>query len=108
MLEARVQIFAWLMTYENLNQPPAYEVGMQQITLKNHEREPISWYVSDRPGVFNPYNVSDRVSKKTWYENVTYPDLMRGKVEKKKIAKVKYPKDIHREANGLFTTLNCP
>ena len=52
---------------------------MQQITLKNHEREPISWYVSDRPGVFNPYNVSDRISKKTWYENVTAPDILRGR-----------------------------
>ena len=95
------------MTYENLNRCLAYEVGMPQIRPKNHEREANSWYVSDRPGVFNPYNVSDRVSRKTWYENVTYPDLKKSKVEQKKIPKVKYPKHIHREANGLFTTLNC-
>jgi len=62
---------------KNLNQCLAYEVGMQQITLKNHDREANSWYVSDRPGVFNPYNSSDRISRKTWYENVTAPDILR-------------------------------
>ncbi len=75
---------------------------------RDHEHSGFSWYVSDKPSVFNPYNLSDRISRKTWYENITYPDLIRGNVEQKKIPKVQYPKHIHRETNGLFTSLSCP
>jgi hypothetical protein len=75
--------------------------------MRDHEHAGFSWYVSTKPDVFNPYNLSDRISRKTWYENVTYPDLMRGKIETKKIPKVKYHTHVHREANGLFTSLNC-
>jgi len=82
---------------------------MQQITLKNHEREPNSWYVSDRPGVFNPYNSSDRISRKTWYENITYPDLTRNKLRVKKAPKVEQNiPHVHTGSNVLFTSLSCP
>ena len=76
--------------------------------MKDHEHAGFSWYLTDKKDVFNPYNLSDRISRKTWYENITYPDLIRGKVEEKKVPKVKYHKPhVHREANGLFTSLNC-
>ena len=74
----------------------------------DHDHSPFSWYVSDRKGVFNPYNVSDRVSRKTWYDNVTYPDKIKGlpmpKIIEQKVIKV----HVHNEKNGLFTRLNCP
>jgi hypothetical protein len=111
MLDARVQIFAWLMTYENLNRCLAYEMGMPQIRPKNHEREANSWYVSDRPGVFNPYNVSDRVSRKTWYENVTAPDILRNKALSKKFPKVQNSftnNPINRGSGSVFRSLTPP
>ncbi len=74
---------------------------------RDHEHAGFSWYLSEKPNVFNPYNLSDRVSRKTWYENVTYPDLMRGKVEKKRVPEVQTAKHIHRETNGLFTSMSC-
>ena len=75
--------------------------------MKDHEHAGFSWYPTTKPDVFNPYKVSDRISRKTWYENITYPDLTRGKIEPKKIPKVQYPKHVHREVNGLFTSLSC-
>lgn len=76
---------------------------------RDHEHAGFSWYISKKPDVFNPYNLSDRVSRKTWYENVTYPDLMRSKVEIKKVPRVQYPAPhVHGGPNGLFTTLSCP
>lgn len=76
---------------------------------KDHEHCGFSWYVSDNPNIFNPYNLSDRVSRKTWYENITYPDLINKRVEMKKLPKIQYPRDhIHIGPNALFTTLVCP
>jgi hypothetical protein len=34
-----------------------------------------SWYKSDRSGVYNPYNSSDRISRNTWYNNITVRDM---------------------------------
>jgi len=76
--------------------------------MKDHEHAGFSWYISTKPDVFNPYNLSDRVSRKTWYENVTYPDLMRGKVEKKKVPALQHIPHVHRGTNLLFTSLSCP
>ena len=45
--------------------------------MKDHEHSGFSWYLSNKPGIFNPYNVSDRISRKTWYDNVTFPDIRR-------------------------------
>ena len=76
---------------------------------KDHEHAGFSWYLSTRNSVFNPYNVSDRISRKTWYDNVTYPDIVRENVEVKKIPKVQYhAPHVHTGANGLFTSLSCP
>jgi hypothetical protein len=75
----------------------------------DHEHAGFSWYLSEKPGIFNPYNLSDRISRKTWYENITYPDLMRGKVEQKNVKKLLIkPPHIHRGPNLLFTILGCP
>ena len=75
----------------------------------DHDHSPFSWYLSDRRGVFNPYNVSDRISRRTWYNNVTRPDLMRDLPEQKVLDKPKIIKvHLHNEKNGLFTRLNCP
>lgn len=96
---------------ENLNGRLVYEVGMQQIKLKNHEREANSWYVSDRPGVFNPYNSSDRISRKTWYENVTAPDILRNKALSKKFPKVQNSftnNPINRGSGSVFRSLTPP
>jgi hypothetical protein len=61
--------------------------------------------------VFNPYNVSDRVSRKTWYDNVTYPQM--AKEEARIMAQagkpvVKKKPHTHNGSNSLFTRLNCP
>jgi hypothetical protein len=75
---------------------------------KDHEHAGFSWYLSTRRGVFNPYNVSDRISRKTWYDNVTYPDLIRQR-RPIELIKINYPKPhIHIGSNALFTRLNCP
>jgi hypothetical protein len=60
---------------------------------KNLDNFGFSWYKSDRPGVFNPYNISDRTSRKVWYENVT---LVEKKVSEKKhpVPKVEYPSNL--------------
>lgn len=44
-----------------------------------------SWYKSDRPGVYNPYNVSDRISRNTWYNNVTVRDMKDSLIRKIKV-----------------------
>ena len=79
--------------------------------MKDHEHAGFSWYPSDKPGIFNPYNLSDRISRKTWYENVTYPDMAREemRIVKKKDTPVKY-KVIHNHTSphGLFTVFGCP
>lgn len=74
----------------------------------DHDHAPFSWYISNRTGVFNPYNVSDRVSRRTWYNNVTRPDLMRGLPEQKILQPKLIKLHIHSENNSLFTRLNCP
>ena len=73
--------------------------------MKNHEHAGFSWYLSTKPGIFNPYNVSDRISRKTWYDNVTYPDIAR--LEARNIAPVKIVTPICGPHN-LFTRLSCP
>ena len=76
---------------------------------RDHEHTGFSWYISTKPDVFNPYNLSDRISRKTWYENVTYPDMIKNRVEQKKVPNVKYPTPhVHGGPNGLFTSLSCP
>ena len=75
--------------------------------MKDHEHAGFSWYRTSKPDVFNPYNVSDRISRKTWYDNVTYPDMIRENppITKKNIVKVPH---VHRGPNSLFTSLSCP
>ena len=76
--------------------------------MKDHEHAGFSWYLTEKPNIFNPYNLSDRISRKTWYDNITYPDMM----HKKMIIKKKKDKIIvehqHLGPNGLFTSLSCP
>ena len=68
-----------------------------------------SWYISDRPGVFNPYNVSDRISRTIWYENIIVPDMKSQKAKGQPIYKVPYESPhSHSGPNALFTSLNCP
>jgi hypothetical protein len=74
----------------------------------DHDHSPFSWYISDRKGVFNPYNVSDRISRKTWYNNVTHPDKMRGLPQEKLIEPKIIKVHVHNDNNSLFTRLNCP
>ena len=74
---------------------------------RDHEHTGFSWYLTEKKDVFNPYNVSDRISRKTWYENITYPDLTKGKIEQKKIVKYNTT-HVHRGPNLLFTSLSCP
>jgi hypothetical protein len=52
--------------------------------MKDHEHAGFSWYLTEKPNIFNPYKLSDRISRKTWYDNITYPDLMRKKMAIKK------------------------
>jgi hypothetical protein len=75
--------------------------------MKDHEHAGFSWYPSNKPGVFNPYNVSDRISRKTWYENVTYPDITRERLLVKKEVKKVLIKHVHSGPNALFTVFAC-
>jgi len=73
---------------------------------RNHEHAGFSWYLSTKPGIFNPYNLSDRISRKTWYDNVTYPDMIRNipkpeQFKQSPLAKLCGP-------HNLFTRLSCP
>ena len=72
--------------------------------MKNHEHAGFSWYPSTKPGIFNPYNVSDRISRKTWYDNITYPDMAR--LESRNVAPVKVITLCGPQ--NLFTRLSCP
>jgi len=72
---------------------------------RNHEHAGFSWYISSKPGIFNPYNLSDRISRKTWYDNITYPDIAR--LESKSVAPVKEIAPLCGPHN-LFTRLSCP
>ena len=76
----------------------------------DHEHAGFSWYLTDKKDIFNPYNLSDRISRKTWYENVTYPDMARERdLIKKKATKVLIkPRHIHQGPNALFTIFGCP
>jgi hypothetical protein len=73
---------------------------------RNHEHAGFSWYISTKPGIFNPYNLSDRISRKTWYDNITYPDMARNlpKTPVSKETKIDYLCGPH----NLFTRLSCP
>jgi hypothetical protein len=72
---------------------------------QNHEHTGFSWYLSNKPGIYNPYNISDRISRKTWYNNVTYPDMVRSipKYEKPKVSIIPLC-----GPHNLFTRLSCP
>jgi hypothetical protein len=85
--------------------------------MRDHEHAGFSWYPTSKPNVFNPYNVSDRVSRKTWYDNVTYPDIAKEKARimtqsmTRSMAMqivIKKKPHTHNESNSLFTRLNCP
>jgi hypothetical protein len=73
---------------------------------RDHDHAGFSWYRSTKPGIFNPYNVSDRISRKTWYENVTYPDMKR-RIPKATEFKVE-PLAMLCGPHNLFTRLSCP
>ena len=74
--------------------------------MKDHEHAGFSWYLSTKPGIFNPYNLSDRISRKTWYDNVTYPD-MKSRIPKAMELKVE-PLAMPCGPHNLFTRLSCP
>jgi len=80
--------------------------------MRDHEHAGFSWYLTNKSDVFNPYNVSDRVSRKTWYDNVTYPEIakeeLRIKINLTKPIENKKKPHTHNELNSLFTRLNCP
>jgi hypothetical protein len=72
---------------------------------RDHEHAGFSWYLTNKPGIYNPYNVSDRISRRTWYDNITYPDMARSA----KPAKLLKVSDIvHCGPHNLFTRLSCP
>ena len=73
---------------------------------KNHEHAGFSWYPSTKPGIFNPYNVSDRISRKTWYDNITYPDMVRNVPKPAKMKQA--PLAMLCGPHNLFTRLSCP
>jgi len=74
----------------------------------DHEHAGFSWYLTDKKDIFNPYNLSDRISRKTWYENVTYPDMARALIKKKITKVVKKQPHVHPGPNALFTIFGCP
>ena len=73
---------------------------------RNHEHAGFSWYLSTKPGIFNPYNLSDRISRKTWYDNITYPDMARN-LPKPLVFK-EIPIIPLCGPHNLFTRLSCP
>lgn len=76
---------------------------------RDHEHTGFSWYLSEKPNIFNPYNLSDRISRKTWYENITYPDMINSNTLVKTVKKVNIrEKHTHQGPNALFTILGCP
>jgi hypothetical protein len=76
------------------------------VQRQNHEHAGFSWYPSTKPGIFNPYNVSDRISRKTWYDNITYPDM--AKEELRNLPRVKIIMHSLCGPHNLFTRLSCP
>ena len=78
--------------------------------MKDHEHAGFSWYPTSKPNVFNPYSVSDRISRKTWYDNVTYPDIAKeqARIRGQPLRQVKKKPHTHNGSNSLFTRLNCP
>jgi len=77
---------------------------------RDHEHAGFSWYLTDKKDIFNPYNLSDRISRKIWYENVTYPDMAREMAFVKKPVKTVLikSKHIHQGPNSLYTVFGCP
>ena len=51
-------------------------------------RTGFSWYKSDRPGVYNPYNKQDQISRNTWYDNITGPDRKQSLIREIIVSKV--------------------
>ena len=73
---------------------------------QNHEHAGFSWYPSTKPGIFNPYNLSDRISRKTWYDNIIYPDMTRNNLNNQ--PQVKPIITPFCGPHNLFTRLSCP
>lgn len=80
-------------------------LSQNQMQPRNHEHAGFSWYPSTKPGIFNPYNLSDRISRKTWYDNITYPDMTRNVLRNLPVIKVRTPLC---DPHNLFTRLSCP
>ena len=73
---------------------------------KDHAHAGFSWYRSTKPGIFNPYNLEDRISRKTWYDNITYRDMA---LNIPKPAKMKQATlEMLCGPHNLFTRLSCP
>ena len=51
-------------------------------------RTGFTWYKSDRPGVYNPYNKQDQISRNTWYENITAADKRQSLIREITVSKV--------------------
>ena len=73
--------------------------------MRDHEHAGFSWYITNKPGIFNPYNLSDRISRKTWYDNITYPDMVKNLPKENTVKKVITPLC---GPHNLFTRLSCP
>jgi hypothetical protein len=76
------------------------------VQRQNHEHAGFSWYISTKPEIFNPYNLSDRISRKTWYDNITYPDMARQNITS--LPRVKVIITPLCGPHNLFTRLSCP
>jgi len=70
--------------------------------MKNHEHAGFSWYISNRPGVYNPYNKSDQISRITWYDNIINPHAKESNPKN-----IRIKKHEHYGSNALFTSLAC-
>jgi len=78
--------------------------------MRDHEHAGFSWYLTDKRDVFNPYNLSDRISRKTWYDNVIYPEIVKeeARIKINLLKSIEKKPHTHNGNNSLFTRLNCP
>ena len=67
----------------------------------NHEHAGFSWYVSSKPGIYNPYNLSDRISRKTWLDNIVFP-------KPPTVSPVQKRTQSKCGPHNLFNILSCP
>ena len=54
--------------------------------------------------LYNPRCMSDIISRQTWYDNVTYPDMVTDMIFRKKIAMQKYPNLSMKEIDLFLRT----